>query len=79
MTSIQPLEIKRQRFENGLVLVGNETKVGDSIALSGSIKAGSIYDAEGKFGGAELTTRLLTLGTNQGAMNASKISQRIRS
>ncbi len=71
---IQPIDIKREELSNGLVLVGNEDRSGDTVAIRGSIKAGAIFDDKGLLGNAEMVSRLLTRGTKNGR-SSSKISQ----
>src|SRR5207245_1395520 len=73
---IHPIEIKREQLNNGLVIVASENITGDTVAIHGSIKAGSFFDEEGKFGNAEMVSRLLTRGVRNGP-NAAKISQLI--
>lgn len=67
------VETKREKYENGLVVVSNETTDTETVAISGSIRAGAIFDEEGKFGAAELTSKLLTRGTK--AHTAGEVSQ----
>ncbi|MGH2639564.1 MAG: M16 family metallopeptidase, partial [Rhabdochlamydiaceae bacterium] len=67
------LQLNREKFENGLVLLGNPVNDTETVAISGSIKAGALYDAHHKFGTAELVSRLLTRGTK--AHTAGQISQ----
>ena len=70
---MQSIELRREKFENGMILIGNQNKSTDSIAIQGSIEAGAICDEKGNFGTAELVTRLLTRGTKE--YSAGKISQ----
>lgn len=70
------IEIKSQTLDNGLVFSGNESMETDSIALTGSIKAGAIYDKLGKFGTAEFVSRLLTRGTRSNVTSPA-LSERI--
>lgn len=73
--NLQGLELKRQKFQNGMVAIGNTDSSIGSIAIRGSIEAGAICDENGKFGTAELVTRLLTRGTSK--YNAGKISEMV--
>lgn len=70
------MDIKSEVLENGLLFSANESKDVDSIALSGSVRAGAIYDHQGKFGTAEIVSRLLTRGTKTHPI-ASVISKKI--
>jgi zinc protease len=70
------IEIKSATLENGFALSANESKNVDSVNFSGSIRAGSIYDEEGKFGTAEIVSRLLTRGTKSDP-SASAVSKKI--
>jgi zinc protease len=69
------IDIGREQFENGFTLVSNETKETETVAISGSIKAGTIRDQPGSFGAAELVSRLLMRGTTE--FSAGQISQKI--
>lgn len=69
------VELKREVLENGLALVSNEVRDSETIAISGSIKAGAICDEPSAFGTAELVSRLLMRGTK--SLSSSQISQRI--
>jgi zinc protease len=59
------VEIDSFTLENGLKFSANVSKDIDSIALSGSVRAGAVYDEEGKSGTAEIVSRLLTRGTKK--------------
>jgi len=67
------LEIKRESYENGLVLIGNPVKETETVAIAGSIKSGAMWDELGKFGAAELVSRLLLRGTK--GHTAGQLSQ----
>jgi zinc protease len=69
------LELKREVFENGFVLLSNEISDSETVAISGSIKSGAICDEKGRFGAAELVSRLLMRGTQ--TRTAAEISQKI--
>jgi len=69
------LELDRELFENGLALLSNEVRESETIAISGSIKAGTMFDPIGASGTAELVSRLLMRGTT--SRSASGISQTI--
>jgi zinc protease len=73
---LPPVEIQSVTLENGLRFSANETKDVDSITFSGSIRAGSIYDKEGKLGTAEIVSRLLTRG-NKSNPRTSILSRKI--
>ncbi|HXQ91382.1 MAG TPA: pitrilysin family protein [Nitrososphaerales archaeon] len=69
------LELKREVFENGFVLLSNKISDSETVAISGSMKSGAICDEKGRFGIAELVSRLLMRGTKQ--HTGSEISQKI--
>jgi zinc protease len=69
------LELQREQFENGLAVLSNQVRDTQTVAISGSIKAGSMCDPSGSFGAAELTSRLLMRGT--ASLSGEQISQRI--
>jgi zinc protease len=69
------LELDRELFENGLAFLGNEVPESETVAITGSIKAGTMCDHSGFFGTAELISRLLMRGTK--SLSASQISQKI--
>ena len=66
-------EVKRESYENGLVLIGNPVKETETVAITGSIKSGAMWDELGKFGAAELVSRLLLRGTK--GHTAGQLSQ----
>jgi zinc protease len=68
-------ELKREVFENGIVLLSNEISDSETVAISGSIKSGAICDEKSRFGTAELVSRLLMRGTK--VRTAAEISQKI--
>ncbi len=69
------LELKREVFENGFVLLSNEISDSETVAISGSIKSGAICDEKGRFGTAELVSRSLMRGTK--TRTGAEISQKI--
>jgi zinc protease len=70
-----PFELKHEIFENGFAFIGAEVKETETIAILGSVKAGTISDVPEKSGRAELTSRLLMRGSKE--HTASQLSQRI--
>jgi zinc protease len=75
MSTELSIELEEEKLQNGLVVVSNEVSESETVAISGSIKAGAICDTPGSFGAAELVSRLLTRGTVK--RSASEISQNI--
>ena len=73
--NLRSLELEREVFENGLALLSNEIRDSETVAISGSIKAGAICDWTGSFGTAEIVSRLLTRGTT--SHSTAQISQMI--
>jgi len=69
------MELEREVYDNGIVLLSNRVKGSETIAISGSIKAGTICDPLGFGGTAELASRLLMRGTS--SLSAARISQKI--
>jgi zinc protease len=69
------VELQREVFDNGVILLSNAITGSDTVAISGSIKAGAICDEPGKFGAGELVSRVLIRGTK--SMSSGQISQRI--
>jgi zinc protease len=74
-TKLRNFEIKREVFESGITLLSNEINDSETVAISGSIKSGAICDQSGRFGTAELVSRLLMRGTK--TRSSSEISQKI--
>lgn len=72
--SLGRLDLQREEYENGVALLSNRVDC-ETIAISGSIKAGAICDTHGSFGAAELVSRLLMRGTK--SLTAGQIAQRI--
>jgi len=73
--SLGKLELQREFYENDVAFLSNEVKNSETIAISGSIKAGAICDEPGALGSAELVSRLLMRGTK--SLSAGQIAQRI--
>ena len=48
---------------NGLVVIIQENHSNKTVALDGSLRAGSLYDPDGKYGVAALTAAMLSRGT----------------
>ena len=48
---------------NGMVLIVQENHANKTVALSGYVRAGSMYDPDGKYGTAEMTAAMLGRGT----------------
>lgn len=69
------VEIEKDRLDNGLTVCSNKSNEMGSVSFVGSIKAGAIYDKDGKLGTSELVARLLMRGNSK--LSASKISHRI--
>jgi len=69
------LELQREQLENGLAILSNQVRDTQTVAISGSIKAGAICDPSGSSGAAELVSRLLMRGTT--SLSGDQISQRI--
>ena len=53
----------RHVFENGLTLLIQENRFNQTVAISGRLKAGSMYDHEGFYGLSDAVANLLTKGT----------------
>lgn len=66
-------EIKREIYENGLTLICNPLKGAETVAISGSIKSGAMFDEQDSLGAAELVSRLLLRGTR--TRNSLQISR----
>jgi zinc protease len=65
------LEIDRYELANGLSILGTRSSsASETVSISGSVKAGSIYDAKGSLGIAEAVARLLSRGTKSGESSA---------
>lgn len=67
------LAAQRSVLENGLVLLTSEQRALPMITFNLLVRAGSIYDPQGKQGLANLTSRLLRQGTKK--RNALEISE----
>ena len=48
---------------NGMTLIVQENHANKTVALDGYVRAGSMYDPEGKYGTAEMTAAMLDRGT----------------
>lgn len=73
--TLATVNLRREVFENGITFLSNEVRESETVAISGSIKAGTMRDSPGSFGGAELVSRLLMRGTK--SLSGAQISQRI--
>ena len=62
MSNHQPLAT-RQVLENGLTLLIQENHFNQTVAISGRLKAGSMYDLQGLYGLADVVANMLTKGT----------------
>jgi zinc protease len=62
MSNHQPLAT-RQVLENGLTLLIQENHFNQTVAISGRLKAGSMYDPQGLYGLADVVANMLTKGT----------------
>ncbi|HZW57335.1 MAG TPA: pitrilysin family protein [Nitrososphaerales archaeon] len=76
------VDLKRHRLENGLVVVFDQrngrNEATPSIAFAGSVRAGAMFDEEGRLGTAEMVARLLNRGTQNGSTSfevAEKIEE----
>jgi len=69
------IEILRDTLSNGVSVISNPNRLTESIAIAGSIKAGTMRDPLGGFGTAELVSRMLTRGTRK--RSAAEISRTI--
>ncbi len=59
------LEIKRQKLNNGIVILGHESMVTPSVVVRANIQAGAMYDPPGKEGVAAFTARMMQRGTSR--------------
>ncbi len=48
---------------NGMVLIVEENHANKTVAMDGFVRAGSMYDPDGKYGDAEMTAAMLDRGT----------------
>ena len=53
----------RHVFDNGLTLLIQENHFNQTVAISGRLKAGSMYDPQGFYGLADVVANMLTKGT----------------
>ncbi len=75
LASLGTPELQREVFGNGIVLLSNRVPTSETVAISGSVKAGTIFDPIGFSGTAELVSRLLMRGTT--SSSGAQISQKI--
>ena len=64
MSNHQPLAT-RHVLENGLTLLIQENHFNQTVAISGRLKAGSMYDPQGLYGLADVVANMLTKGTEK--------------
>ena len=62
MSNHQP-PATRHVFNNGLTLLIQENHFNQTVAISGRLKAGSMYDPQGFYGLADIVANMLTKGT----------------
>ena len=62
MSSHQP-PTTRHIFDNGLTLLIQENHFNQTVAISGRLKAGSMYDPQGLYGLSDVVANMLTKGT----------------
>lgn len=62
-TPAQHAKPTRVVLPNGLVVIVQENHANKTVALSGLVRAGSMYDPDGKYGLAGLTSEMLSRGT----------------
>lgn len=74
-TTISSIELLHTTLSNGIRIIANPNSSGASVALTGSIKAGTMFDPPFGYGTAELVSRLLVRGTRK--HSGDTISQRI--
>lgn len=65
--------LSRTMLDNGIVVIIQENRSNPTIAVKGSINAGSMLDPEGKIGLADITASLLRRGTTN--RSADQISE----
>ena len=53
----------RHVFDNGLTLLIQENHFNQTVAISGRLKAGSMYDHQGFYGLSDVVANMLTKGT----------------
>ena len=53
----------RHVFNNGLTLLIQENRFNQTVAISGRLKAGSMYDRQGFYGLSDVVANMLTKGT----------------
>jgi zinc protease len=69
------IELFHTKLSNGIRIIANPNDSGSAVALTGSIKAGTMFDPQFGYGTAELVSRLLVRGTKK--HSGDEISQRI--
>ena len=62
-TSAKPPKPTRIVLPNGLTVIVQENHANQTVALSGLLRAGSVFDPDGKYGLAGLTAEMLGRGT----------------
>lgn len=63
-------------LDNGMVVIVEENHANPTVAITGSLKAGSYFDPKGKNGVADLTADMITRGTQKrSALELSKASE----
>jgi zinc protease len=61
----QLIKPHRTVLDNGLVVIVQENHSNPTVAIAGNVKAGSVFDPEGKNGVAALTANMLDRGTSK--------------
>jgi len=63
--STPTLEVKRQKLNNGVVILGHERAITPAVVVQMSVEAGAMYDPPGKEGLAHVTSRVMQRGTSR--------------
>ncbi len=62
-TPIRAEDVAQRRMPNGMLVLVKESRHNDTVAISGRIRCGSVFEPKGKAGLAHLTAQLLSEGT----------------
>ena len=67
--SEREIVIQKEILSNGAIVLSSPSDLSQSVAFVGSMKAGSMFDEKGKYGTAEIVSRLLNRGTPTDSSN----------